>query len=92
MNERTIKSNLNLIHKILEGVEDDDQAALVDLYQSNQFDRIDHEYMIDVMQVAEFKRDFCKWINLLYHSPSDIVQGNGKQSLAFALSGFVRQG
>ena len=89
---RTIQSNLHLIRTILEGVKDDDCAALINLDQSKAFDRVDHQYLATVLQAAGFKPDFCKWISLLYRAPSAVVQVNGKLSSVFALSRSVRQG
>ena len=39
---RLIQDNLHLIREVLEGIEDDTEAALISLDQSKSFDRIDH--------------------------------------------------
>ncbi len=89
---RTIQSNLHLIRTIIEGVKDDEEAALINLDQSKAFDRVDHRYLAAVLQAAGFAPNFCRWISLLYRSPSAVVQVNGRLSDAFVLSRSVRQG
>ncbi|CAE1313253.1 unnamed protein product [Acanthosepion pharaonis] len=89
---RTIQSNLHLIRTIIEGVKDDEEAALINLDQSKAFDRIDHRYLAAVLQAAGFAPNFCRWISLLYRSPSAVEQVNGRLSDAFVLFRSVRQG
>lgn len=40
-----IQSNLHLIRTMIEGVKDDDKAALINLDLSKAFDRVDHRYL-----------------------------------------------
>ena len=89
---RSIRSNLHLIREVLEGVEDDQNAALVSLDQSKAFDRVDHRYLFKVLDAAGFHPGFCSWIRLFYQSPNTVVQVNGKRSAPFPVSRSVRQG
>ena len=41
---RSIRDNLHLIREVLEGIEDDTEAALISLDQSKAFDRVDHRF------------------------------------------------
>ena len=41
----SIQDNQHLIRKVLEGVEDDTEAALISLDQSKAFDRADHRFL-----------------------------------------------
>ena len=85
---RSIQDNLHLIREILEGIKDDDEAALINLDQSKAFDRVDHQFLAMVLETAGFKPEF----SILYHNPQAVVQVNGKCSKAFVIERSVRQG
>ena len=89
---RSIQNNLHLIRTVLEGIEDDTTAALINLDQSKAFDRVDHRFLGAVLEAAGFGDGFRAWISILYRSPSARVQVNGKCSESFAISRSVRQG
>ena len=82
---RSIQDNLHLVRQILEGIEDDTEAALINLDQSKAFDRVDHRFLAAVLETAGFEPEFCKWISMLYHDPLAVMQ-------AFAIDRSVRQG
>lgn len=54
---------------MLEGVENDDEAALINLHHSKELDRVVHRFLVSVLQAAGFKPDFYKWISLLNRTP-----------------------
>ena len=89
---RSIQDNLHLVRQILEGIEDDTEAALINLDQSKAFDRVDHRFLAAVLETAGFEPEFRKWISMLYCNPQAVVQVNGKCSEAFAIERSVRQG
>ena len=89
---RSIQNNLHLIREILEGIKDDDEAALINLDQSKAFDRVDHQFLVTVLDTAGFEPEFRKWISILYHNPQAVVQVKGKCSKAFVIERSVRQG
>ena len=89
---RSIQDNLHLVRKILEEIEDDAEAALINLDQSKAFDRVDHQFLATVLETAGFESEFRKWISMLYHNPQAVVQVNGKRSKAFVIERSVRQG
>ena len=89
---RSIQNNLHLIRTVLEGIEDDTCAALINLDQSKAFDRVDHRFLGAVLEAAGFGDGFRAWISILYRSPTARVRVNGKCSESFALSRSVRQG
>lgn len=35
-----------------------------------EFDRIDHKYMVSIVQATEFEPDFCTWTTLQYRFPN----------------------
>eukprot|EP00452_MALV-II_sp_L67-6_P000296 gene296-230_t len=79
---RSIQNNLHLVRMILEGIEDDQCAALINLYQSKAFDRVDHRFLEAVRETAGFKPEFRKWIKIMYQSSTAVIQVNGKRSEA----------
>ena len=90
--ERSIQDNLHLVRQILEGIEDDTEAALINLDQSEAFDRVDHRFLAAVLETAGFEPEFRKWISMQYRKPQAVMQGNGRCSEAFAIERSVRQG
>ena len=80
MKRRTIQDNLHLIRKALEGIEDGTEAALVSLYQSKAFDRVDHRFLATVLETIGFQPEFRKWISMMYHNPQAVVQVNERRS------------
>ena len=66
---RSIQDNLHLVREILEGIEDDAGAALINSDQPKAFDRVDHQFLAAVLKTAGFEPEFRKWISILYHNP-----------------------
>ena len=85
MKERSIQDNLHLVPEILEGLKDDTKAALINLDQSNAFDRVDHRFLATVLETAGFEPEFRKCISVLYHNPQAVVQVNGKRLEEFTM-------
>ena len=90
--ERSIQDNLHLIRGVIEGIEDDTEAALISLDHSKDFDRVDHRFLATVLETAGFKPEFRRWISVMYHNPQAVVQVNGRRSEAFAIERSDRQG
>ena len=89
---RSIQDSLHLIREVLEGIEDDTEAALISLDQSKALDRVDHRFLASVLETAGFKLEFRRWISKMYHNPQAVVQVNGRCSRVFAIERSVRQG
>ena len=89
---RSIQDNLHLIHKVLEGIEDDTEAALISLDQSKAFDRVDHRFLATVLETAGFKPEFRWWISMMYHNPQAVVQVNRRRLGRIAIERLVWQG
>ena len=89
---RSIQDNLHLIREVLEGIEDDTEAALISLDQSKAFNRVDHRFLVTVLETAGFKPEFRRWISMMYHNLQAVVQVNGRRSEVFAIKRSVRQG
>ena len=52
---RSIQDNLHLVREVLEGIEYGTEAALISLDQSNTFDRVDHRFLVTVLETAGFQ-------------------------------------
>ena len=88
---RSIQDNLFLVRQIREGIEEDTEAALINLDQSKAFNRVDHRFLATVLETAGFKPEFHKWISIMYHNPQAVVLVNGRRSGTFAIERSVRQ-
>ena len=73
MKERSIQKNLHLVY--------DNNDILISLDRSKAFDRVDHWFLVTVLETARFEPEFCKWISMLYYNPQKVVQVNGKHSV-----------
>ena len=60
MKGRSIQDNLHLVREIIERIKDDDVAALINLDQSEAFDRVDHQFLVTVLETSGFEPEFCK--------------------------------
>lgn len=83
--DRTIQNNLHLSYTIVDNAEDN-EVAVINLYQFKAFDRVYRLYQVAVLQATEFQPDFCKSINPKNCSLSAVVQVNTNRSSAIALS------
>ena len=92
VNGRSIQDNLHLIREVLEGIEDDTEAALISLDQSNAFDRVGHQFLATVLETAGFEPEFRRWISMMYHSPQALVQVKEKHEKFFAMELSAREG
>ena len=79
-----------MIREVLEGIEDDTEAALISLDQSKAFDRVDHRFLATVLETAGFEPEFRRLMSMMYHNPQAVVQVNGMRSRAFAIERSVR--
>ena len=89
---RSIQDNLHLIREVLKGIEDDSEAALISLDQSQTFDRVDHRFLAAFLETAGFKPEFRRWISMMYDNPQAVVEVNRRRSEVFAIKRSVRQG
>ena len=55
---RSIQNNLHLIREVLERREDGTEAALISLNQSKAFHRVDHRFLVTVLETAGFLLEF----------------------------------
>lgn len=90
VNVKLIQNNLQSICTILKGgIEDNTEAMLINLAQSKTFDRVDYRFLACFS--TGFKPDFCKWIFILYHMSTAVVQVSGKHLKSYIISWSVDQ-
>ena len=89
---RSIPDNLNLVHEVLERLEDNTKAILINSDQAKSFDRMDHWFLVTVLETARFKLEFHKWISMMYQNLQAVVQVNGKYLEVFMIKQLVQQG
>ena len=64
---RTIFSNLHLVRDALYMIAvTDEPAILVSLDQEKAFNRIDHDFLFNVLSEFGFGPNFCRWVRLFY--------------------------
>ena len=88
---KSIQDNLHLVREVLEGIEIDTEAALISLDQSKAFDRVDHRFLLTVLETAGFQRESRRWISILYCSSQAVVQVNRKSCEPFVIERLIRQ-
>ena len=60
---RSTQDNLHLVWEVLEELKDGTETALINLHQSEAFDRVDHQFLITALETARFKLEFHQWIS-----------------------------
>ncbi len=70
----------------------DAEVGLIALDQEKAFDRVDHNYLFNLLVVFGFGQGFIKWIQLLYTGASCMVKVGGGLSRPIVVSRGIRQG
>lgn len=91
--ERSITDNLFLLRDMI----DINQfyhgnLGFLSLDQEKAFDRVDHEYLFNVLKCFGFGDSFISYINLLYFNVSVLVKAGGGLSEPILVSRGIRQG
>lgn len=90
---RSIFSNLHLIRDALDMIDKTNEPAiLVSLDQEKAFDRVDHSFMLRVLNKFGFGPSFCRWVELFYTGAFSRILINGALSRRVYLRRGVRQG
>ena len=90
---RTIFSNLHLVRDALDMIAVTDKPAiLVSLDQEKAFDRVDHDFLLNVLSKFGFGPNFCRWVRLLFSNVFSRVICNGNLTRPILLGRGVRQG
>ena len=92
---RFIAENNMLLHEIIEYTKKHytkKGGLLLFLDFEKAFDRVDHDFMLQVLDRMAFPSEFINWIQLLYTSSTTSVRINNINSKALNLNSGVRQG
>lgn len=89
---RFIHDNLHLIRYSIErvGQTSDKGGVLVHLDQSKTFDRLNHEYLVVVLEVTCLGPNFRNWITAMYSGIESTVRMNSFFSKLFEIERLVR--
>jgi len=67
-------------------------AAIISFDQEKAFDRVEHNYLLSVLEAYNFPNNIVKWIKILYTNITSSILINGKISKSFNVTRSVRQG
>ena len=79
----------NIIHYIQQN---NLNAALISFDNEKAFDRIEHNFIREVLEKYGFHKNFIKWFNILYSGIRSKVMVNGAFTASFDIMRSVRQG
>ena len=60
--------------------------------QEKAFDRIDHEYLISILEAMNISNRFIRWVKILYHDITSKIEVNGAFTEEINIQRSVRQG
>lgn len=90
---KDIADTLVSIRDIIEMSEIDEmEGYIVKIDQEKAFDRVSHEYMLQVLKVFGFGDYFRKWVKMFYTGIYSSVKSNGHLTKYFPIKNSVRQG
>jgi len=90
---RSIADNLHLVRNIVDYCNAKNiPAAVVSFDQEKAFDRVSHDYLIQILQTYGFGESFIRWVTLLYTKVESSVITNGWIGPKFPVTRSVRQG
>ena len=90
---RSIHGNIHLLRNIIDySYQKGFKCIILSLDQAKAFDRVDHNFMFQVLKKYGFGEDLLKWVNLLYTDIFSTVLVNGYLTDVFPVSRSVHQG
>ena len=90
---RDIADNVLIMRNIIEYVNDNNRNGYVlKIDQLKAFDRVNHNYIFDVLKKMGFGNEFINWIKILYTDIHGCIKHNGYVSDTFHIQRGVRQG
>ena len=90
---RSISDHLNLIRDLLDNIDKTDECGiLLNLDQEKAFDRVDRDFLQNVLIQFGFGDSFRRWIDVLYNGAHSKLIINGFLSPSINLEKGVRQG
>lgn len=90
---RSISNNVIMLRDVLDKIEQTDETGiLVSLDQEKAFDRVNRDFLMDLLKRFGFGPDFCRWIATFYHGAKMRIILNDWLSKPILLHRGVRQG
>ena len=90
---RDIADTLASIRDIIDLVEMDNmEGYILKIDQEKAFDRVSHEYLLDVLETFGFGNGFKTWVKIFYTDIHSSVKSNGYLTKYFPIKNSVRQG
>ena len=90
---RKIDTTIHLIRDLIQVAENEQlDAAFLFLDQEKAFDRVDQEFLFDILKTFGLGENFVKWLRTLYSNASSQVLVNGFRTPKFPNLSGVRQG
>ena len=90
---RSIFSNLYLTRDIIQYTEQKRiKGYIINIDQEKAFDRVDREFLFDVLERMNFGPNFIKWIRAIYRDSETSVLVNGYMTKFFLTTRGLRQG
>jgi hypothetical protein len=90
---RSIRDNIVLIRDYLDISNSLDlQLGFISLDQEKAFDRVEHQYLLKVLEAFGFSPGFIAMIRVLYSEVESVLKVNGGLSAPFSIGRGIRQG
>ena len=90
---RNIADNVILMDNIIQYLNNNGRNGyLLKIDQYKAFDRVEHDYLLDILDKMGFGINFRKWIKILYTDIRACIKHNGYISQHFSIQRGVRQG
>jgi len=90
---RQVTDNIRLLEEIIKDANDKNKESfLITLDAQKAFDSVDHDYLLKVLEVYKFPKEYIKWIKILYTDLNASVLVNGYTTSKFKIQQSVKQG
>jgi hypothetical protein len=90
---RSITSNLTLFRDLITYTQNKNiRGYIVSLDQEKAFDRVNHAFLLRILETCNFGEHFINWIKTIYKNNSSFILQHGHLSLPIRIMRGVRQG
>ncbi len=90
---RQVTDNIRLLEEIIDYANDrNEESFLITLDAQKAFDSVDHDYLLEILKVYKFPKEYINWIKILYTDLNASVLVNGYTTFKFKIQQSVKQG
>ena len=90
---RDISDNVLAMHDLLDFISENNRDGyLIKIDQQKAFDRVNHRYLIKVLEKFDFPEYFVKWVSIFYTEVKSSVKINGYLTEPLSIRRGIRQG